>query len=260
MARYGQTQAQSATGGTDGNYSVSQGDATAVRLADTTITFTGPVITSNQIKKITIDTGVHVSIYENGRGKVRITISGTTITLAGCGTAPVPSTTLTIDVEWVGQKKSYDSGVAADRVFQVNDLAGRRVTTPVALIAAPQNYTLNTWADLGPEISVDGFTRISLWINHVNTNNTGTYYRALAKHTSGGTEEYDFPMVLASSPFTGSAQGPTAKLDTDTDQKFVLTYNVLNTVPFVQFQCKAITTGSTAGNVATAFVTYGWGQ
>jgi hypothetical protein len=156
------------------------------------------------------------------------------------------------------QDKAFDAGVSAGRTFQVNDLSGRRVTTPVPLIAAAQNYTSGSWADLGPEIAVDGFTKISLWINHVNVNNTGTMYRALAKHTSGGSDEYDYPIVMTNTPFTGSTQNSVVQLNSDVDQKFVLTWELYNTIPQIQFQCKATLTGTTAGNVASAHVTYGW--
>ncbi len=112
------------------NYSTSRVDGVAVRLADTTITFTGPTITSNQIRKVIVNTGTAFSLYEQGRvtplGTTYITISGTTITLAGCGAAPVPAGS-TVEVLWAAQDKGYDSSVQAIRVAPVYSDASRSI-------------------------------------------------------------------------------------------------------------------------------------
>lgn len=128
------------------NYSTTAGDGYAVRASDTTITFTGPTITTSQLRTVIVDTGSAVSIYEQGKNSVRLSISGTTITVSGAGVTPIPAGS-TVDVMWVGQDKAYDSSSQTIRSFPVIDLASRRVDTPVALIAATQNCTV-AWDDL----------------------------------------------------------------------------------------------------------------
>lgn len=157
---------------------------------------------------------------------------------------------------------ALDRGISAERTFPVHDLSGRR-QGPTPLIAAAQNYTSGSWADLGPEVAVDGYTRATLWINHVNNQNTGTLFRCLVKHTTGGAEEYSMPIynpIVTASPYYANADLEYVRLAADSSQQIALTWDIGNTVPFIQFQCQATTTGSSVGNVASAYVTYGWGS
>lgn len=164
--------------------------------------------------------------------------------------------------------KAFDSQLQATRIIPMVQQNSNRVTQPIALIAAAQNYsTPGAWADLGPEILVDGYNKVLLWISHVNNNNTGTIFRALAKHTNAGTDEYSLPIITTSTSLPLSASigmvgDSYFKLIVDTTQKVVIPFEVFNSIPYIQFQCQAVLTGSAGqagGNVATAYVTMATG-
>jgi hypothetical protein len=159
--------------------------------------------------------------------------------------------------------KAFDTSTSSDRVVPVASDRSYRVTTPVALIAAAQNYTSGTWADLGPEVNVDGYTQIGLWVSHVNNQNTGTMFRALAKHTSADTNEYTMPptfdnISVTAYSVTSSAGSSYVTLTSQVDQKLYIPFEVFNTIPILQFQCQSFSTGSSVGNVASAYLTMGW--
>jgi hypothetical protein len=73
------------------NYSTTAGDGYAVRASDTTITFTGPTLTSSQLRGVIVDTGSAVNVYEQGKNGIRLSISSSTITVSGAGVTPIPA-------------------------------------------------------------------------------------------------------------------------------------------------------------------------
>jgi len=161
--------------------------------------------------------------------------------------------------------RALDIGISATRNYKVNPLWGRKVSTPVSLIAAAQNFT-NAWVALGPELAVDGYTRVSLWAN-VDINDTvDAQIRCVGRHTTGGS---DFELPIYNPSVAGAAgtyvvlvEGEAMELNDDVDQKLCLTWNIANTIPFVQFQIYAAAPGATPGQilVADTAVTYGWGS
>ena len=244
------------------NYSTTSGDGTAVRASDTTITFTGPSITTSQLRLVVIDTGTSVSIYEQGKSGIRLSISSSTITIAGAGLTPVPAGS-TVDVMWVGQDKAYDSSSQTIRSFPVIDLASRRVDTPVALIAAAQNIT-NAWADLGPEIALSGYTRVSIWLSVDINDGYNVRVRCLGKHTAASALEYVMPILKPNTATDGYfaiyAEDEYIELNDDMDQNIMFTWVVENTVPYVQFQIMAATPGANPAQIDDAQITYAWGS
>ena len=252
------------------NYSTARGDGTAVRASDTTVTFTGPSLYLNQIRKVIVYAASTMPIIlEQGKNAFLSSSVGTTtstITVVSSSyAAPVPSTTAFIDVLWAGPDKAIDTPTNSLRSFDVAPLWSRNVQTPVALISSAQNYTM-AWADLGPEIALQGYNYCCLWINHVNNQSTGTSFRALLKHTAGGTEEYPAPLLFDNvtvATFSSSMSPGYVRLTTDTTQNVVLPFRTYNAVPYIQFQCQSATTGSVSGsltgNAATAYVTFGFG-
>jgi hypothetical protein len=160
--------------------------------------------------------------------------------------------------------KALDLAIAARRIFVVNDLAGKRVTTPISLIAAAQNFTVG-WVALGPEIQVDGFTRITLWLTLVINNGADMRVRCMGRHTTGGTG-YELPIYnpnVAGAPGTYNilVEGEYMEFNVDANGVYSLTWDVSNTLPFVYFEIEAGTVGApTACQVSVANVTYGWGS
>lgn len=244
------------------NYSTTAGDGYAARASDTTITFTGPTITTSQLRAVIVDTGTTVNVYEQGKNNVRLSISSTTITVAGAGISPIPAGS-TVDVTWVGQEKGYDSSTQTVRSFPVIDLASRRVDTPVALIAAAQNIT-NAWADLGPEIALSGYTRVSIWLSVDINDGYNVRVRCLGKHTAASALEYVMPILKPNTATDGYfaiyAEDEYIELNDDMDQNIMFTWVVENTVPYVQFQIMAATPGANPAQIDDAQITYAWGN
>ena len=162
--------------------------------------------------------------------------------------------------------KALDLGIAARRSFSVNDLDGKRVTTPVPLIAAPQALVVvapgTPLTALGPEISVDGFTRISLWLALTWGAMTGIRTACYGRHTSGGTN-YSLPIYNPSvtvAPYSILMDVEEVVLAQNADYTIVLTWDVANTISFVQFGIAATADPGADASVTSAYVTYGWGS
>lgn len=163
--------------------------------------------------------------------------------------------------------KALDLAIAARRIFVVNDLAGKRVTTPVPLIAAAQDFPA-AWgaagSALGPEIEVAGFTRITLWLSLDINDGADMRVRCMGKHTSGGTG-YNLPIYnpsVAGAPGTYNilTEAEYVEFNVDADGLYNLTWDVNNTYPFVYFEIMAGTVGADECAVSLAHVTYGWGS
>lgn len=163
---------------------------------------------------------------------------------------------------WV-RSAAYDPATQSDRNFPIVDLASRRVDTPVALLAADQNVT-NAWADLGPEIALSGYTRLSLWLDVTHNTSVNVRVRVLAKHTAAGTQEYVLPILKADTSVDGSyvvkAEDEYIELNVDATQSMLLTWVIDNTVPYIQFQVMAETVNVADVIESTTSVTYAWGQ
>ena len=158
--------------------------------------------------------------------------------------------------------RALDIGIAANRSFLVNDLAGRRVTVPVPLIAASQDIR-TAEAVLGPELAVDGYTRVTLWaqITH-QASNSGYSFRCVGKHTSGGSSYYlpIYNPVVTASPYYINADWEYITMVRNASQYVALTWDVANTIPFIQFSVFSATENNPYGAVTSAYVTYGWGS
>lgn len=155
--------------------------------------------------------------------------------------------------------KTLDVAISSGRSYVVNDLAGRRITTPIPLIASAQTLTAS-FAALGPQISTDGFNKISLWLNlNLTAPKTSTNFRVRAKvsHTSGGTA-YLLPIynvTATGTPFYIQFEPEYLELNVDVDTNVCLTWSVENTQPFIAFEVMVEATGATAAVVTTAEAT-----
>jgi hypothetical protein len=161
--------------------------------------------------------------------------------------------------------RALDLGTSSRREFVVDDLSGRRSPVPVALIPAGQSFT-SAWVAIGSEISVDGFTRISLWFSVDDWNDSVLNdIRCVGRHTSGGS---DYPMpiynpVVAATPYNILVEAEYVRLNNPAaavPYSAVLTWDISNTMPFVVFQIKCEIDVVSCAHLASAYVTYGWGS
>lgn len=236
-----------------GNYSTSRGDASAVRASDVTVTFTGPTVTSSQLRRVIafVDGATKPNVWEQGVNAV-LSISGATITVLAIdgNAAPVPATTTLVVVDWVAQDKAYDQSLQALRNAPLYDVRSFRITDLVPLLAANQTVT-NAWADLGPEILVDGATDFRGYFGYTkgDGNVTTLQVRAVIKHTAGGTAEYPLPVLktdISAVPYTVTADDEAVYVSpVDASGLRTLLWGLANTVKYVQLQVKATTPGTT---------------
>jgi hypothetical protein len=121
------------------------------------------------------------------------------------------------------------------------------------LIAAAQNVTTG-WVDLGSEIETFRAQNLGVWLTVDINLATDVRVRALAKHTSAGTEEYLLPIRTVSATAVNVA-GEYIEFSTDADQLMLLSWELDGLIPFVQLQLQAGTAGATAGQIDAAYYT-----
>lgn len=157
------------------NYSTARGDGTAVRLADTTITFTpSTAVTTSQLRKVIVDTGAEIRILEQGHNGVRLSLSGTTLTVAGAGVAPVPAGS-TVVVTWAAQDKAYDAGVSAYKNFEVAPMDSHYSTIDMSQTAAVAGGSTYSYY-----IDMAGYSYLSLQYSSL----VGSYTKTLTVQAS----------------------------------------------------------------------------
>jgi hypothetical protein len=130
-----------------------------------------------------------------------------------------------------------------------------RYTDVTTLEGTPQNLTAS-WADIGAEVSCQGFNKIGLWVTLDINNSLDARIRALAKHTSAGTDEYTFP-ILTPTASQVNIEAEFIEFTQNADQKMLIKVECDNVVPYVQFQIQAGTVGATPGTIA-ASITKGY--
>lgn len=135
----------------------------------------------------------------------------------------------------------------------VSDSAG------VSILSSAQDLT-TPWADLGPEIYMFGYNSLGVWLNVDANDSADIRVRALAKHTSGGSEE--FPLSIES---VGSSSNVVRvnqyywEFEVDEDAQYILLVRTEGVVPYVQLQVQhRANIDSTAGQIDTAYYTRGW--
>lgn len=164
--------------------------------------------------------------------------------------------------------RALDIGISSVRQYQVNPLWGRKVSTPI-LLTASQNLAIvaarGALTAVGPELAVDGYTRVTLWGTLTPNDATGIRFACFGRHTTGGTNHY-MPIF---NPSVGGLPyyidwGPkeVRYADVANPVNFALTWDLANTFPFIQFGAAA--TGDDGGGVVgvltNVYVTYGWGS
>lgn len=160
----------------------------------------------------------------------------------------------------VGPDKATDTALDVLKITEQAPLSNR-YTDAEALISSAQALT-SGWADLGPEIDCRGYNNIKVWITLDINNAQDARVRVLSKHTYAGSEEYQMPIetpITSGSYTTGYyIAGRYREFVDDTDQLVCFTWDVDNSIPYVQVQVSAGVVGATAGEIDAAYVTKGW--
>ncbi len=151
---------------------------------------------------------------------------------------------LRTDIEFVA-----DSGIDAR-------IKGSNLTGPDTLVAGAQSAT-GAWVDFGPELDCDTYNTIGLWLDVTINNSTDFRARALAKHTSGGADEYVLPIETVSSSDI-KIEDEYVELNDDADQKVLLKVLTDNITPYVQFQIMVGAVGAPVAATAVGVTTRGW--
>lgn len=109
--------------------------------------------------------------------------------------------------------------------------------TDGSTLVSAQDLT-SSYADYGAEIDVRGYTRLGLFIVMDVNDSEDVDLKFLAKHESGGTDEYEVDGLSEERLWSGSG----------TDAKKYYEIDV-GTVPYIQLQAKAGVVGATAGDL-----------
>lgn len=124
-----------------------------------------------------------------------------------------------------------------------------------AIISEAQKFTAS-FQDLGPELDCAGYSTVGLWVKNTPQSSSQIQFKALAKHTFGGTEEYDLPIQIVSS--TKIDITPEVNQISEGNSLYILKVSTDNIVPYIQFQVQAVVTGSLVGTVDSCTVTKGY--
>ena len=123
---------------------------------------------------------------------------------------------------------------------------------PYTLIAAAQDLTAN-WANLGAEMATGGAHFIGLYVELDINGSTNARVRALAKHESGGANEY----LLAIRTVGAAAvlvEDEYLEFNVDADQNMLLISDLDGVALYVQYQVQAGAVGAPAGQIDSAVV------
>ncbi len=131
----------------------------------------------------------------------------------------------------------------------------QRIPTAPTWLASSQTIS-TAWQDLGGELNASMDSAACLLANVVRNDTVNVRFRALAKHTAAGADEYSMPIETVGSAAV-SVEPEYKELNVDADQNIALCWDTMNGVPLVQFQVSASAVNTTAGTVS-AWATLGY--
>lgn len=146
----------------------------------------------------------------------------------------------------------YTWATNSNRVEEINPL-DQKYVGPETLVGAAQDLTA-AFADLGAEIPMSGYKKLGVWLTIDINDSENARIKALAKHTSGGSEEYNLP-IESIAPDVITIQDEYYEFNDDSDQLVLLTIETNNIVPYIQLQVEAGVVGGTAGQIDKAYIT-----
>jgi len=92
-----------------------------------------------------------------------------------------------------------------------------------------------SWTDLGGEVEIMGYNRLTLYAVITGGDSTSIDLRVLAKHTSAGADEYEFPLETTS-PSVIDIVGQRWHLSNPVDQNLVLQTQLGQGIRYIQIQ------------------------
>jgi hypothetical protein len=111
----------------------------------------------------------------------------------------------------------------------------------------PQAFTAS-WVDIGPEIDMNGYSKLGIFATLDINDSTNARIRALAKLDSGGTKEYNLQIkTTAAAAITIENQYYEWNVDADCETYLEVETNGL--IPFIQLQIEAGAVGASAGQI-----------
>jgi hypothetical protein len=195
--------------------------------------------------------------YINGSGGVTLRESANVVTISGAGTAPF----VTGDVYEVGinyQAKGYDATNDLVKTQEQSPLSSHY--TDVATISTSDQDFTAAWVDYGGEQATAGYNTACVYITIKINNTDDPRWRFLAKHTSAGAEEYEFPIETLSASDI-AVEGAYYEANVDENQLVVTCLDLGNAIPYIQMQIQAGTPddgGGTEGQVTEAYIIKGY--
>jgi len=162
---------------------------------------------------------------------------------------------------------SHANPTAIDDIVSVPDDAGRvLIMNPDHLASddagidllpgGAQNFT-DAWVDLGPEIAMHGYSNATLFLTLDINDDSDLRIRFLAKHESGGTEEYPLPTETAGAGVI-AVEDAYYEFTDDVDQLIPVPVSTSGSVPYVQAQIQRGVNGAgTAAQVDAAYYVRG---
>ncbi len=118
------------------------------------------------------------------------------------------------------------------------------------LTTQAQNFTVG-WVDLGGEIPTETFKALGVWLIIKKNDTADARIRAVAKHTSGGADEYVLPIKTETATVV-NVEDEYFEFSTDEDQKRLLSWTLDEIIPFIQVQIQAGTEGDNKGQILSS--------
>lgn len=197
-----------------------------------TITFAGITVSPMDIFLITNTSG-NTIIYNFAKSGMGGTISGSTLTLEYNTTAMHDTDELQILIEIGEPHIDFDIGVM--KTMELSPLYNRY--TDYETLVSAQNLT-GAYADYGAEIDMRAYTHLGTYIVADVNDSTEVYMKLLGKHTPAGTEEFIINDITDTMLWSG----------TTADFNKYLCYDC-RTLPYIQLQAYAISSGATVGDL-----------
>lgn len=235
---------------------LSPDDFTAAYTSADTLTLTSPptITDDSQIVYIkVIPASGTAATYVNGDGTITIREAANVLTITGIATPFTAGDVYEVGIN--GATKAYDGTNDLLKV-QEQSPVWERYTDAVTLEGTPQDLTAN-WADYGSEISMQGFSRLGLFLTLDINDSLNVRVRVLAKHTNAGAEEYNLPIKTVSSTDV-KIEPEYIEFNTDADQLVILEVDTNLIVPICQVQISAGTAGATEGQFDASYITKGY--
>lgn len=233
-------------------------DFTAVYTSGTTLTLSGipfvPVI-EQFVEVAKYDSSGNATVYTPSDPAYQFAFNSGTGVLTITGAA-FAAGDLGYRVMIYGPDKAYDSAGDQALGWRTNPDRLAYDGAAVQLITSAQNLTAS-WADLGNEVAMGGYNMIAVWVTLDINDSVNARVRVLAKHESGGTEEYTLPIETISASDV-KVEAAYFEFNVDADQLMCIPIEIRNVVPYVQVQVQTGTVGTTAGQIDAAYVTRGW--